>query len=62
MEDHPDVAPLSDKTLKAIKKALKELRENGDNEDYITECIKQLQSYNSEADGQKLLTEITEKL
>lgn len=61
-EEIPFEAP-TEKTVKAIKKALKELRDNGGDEKYIKDCLFAMKNHNFlEYDAQRLLVEITEKL
>lgn len=65
-EDSPEEIPFeapTEKTVKAIKKALKELRDNGGDEKYIKDCLFAMKNHNFlEYDAQRLLVEITEKL
>jgi hypothetical protein len=63
-EGSPEYIEMLDpKTEKAIKKALRQYRDNDGDEDYIKECLlKMKKPYFSEQDGQAMLVEITEKL
>ena len=57
------VEMLTSKTTTAIKKALKEYRDNGGDEVYIKDCLKKMKRADFyEPHGQKMLVEITEKL
>jgi hypothetical protein len=58
-----EVEMLTSKTTTAIKKALKEYRDNGGDEVYIKDCLKKMKRADFfEPHGQKMLVEITEKL
>ena len=57
-----EIEMLTPKTEKAIKGALKELRDKDGDEVYIKDCLMRLKNMMYEPEAQKLLVEVTEKL